>query len=80
MKIFVGNLADEATEDDLRKAFENFGQVTAVSITKDSFGESRGVAFVEMPAEAEAQAAINGLNGHELKGRALSVNEARPAR
>ena len=57
MKIFVGNLADEVTEDDPRKIFENFGRVTAVSITRDSFGESRGVAFVEMPAKAEAQAA-----------------------
>ncbi len=73
MKLFVGNLADEVTEDDLRKAFENFGQVASVSIAKDSFGESRGIAFVEMPVEAEAQAAINSLNGHELKDRALNV-------
>ena len=78
MKIFVSNLADEVTEEDLKMAFENFGQTTVVSITRDSFGESRGVAFVEMPDKAEAQAAINGLNGHELKGRALNVNETRP--
>jgi RNA recognition motif-containing protein len=77
MKINVSNLADEVTEDDLREAFEGFGQVTSVSIIKDSFGESRGFGFVEMPAKAEAQSAISGLNGRELKGRALNVNEAR---
>ena len=77
MKMYVSNLADEVAEDDLRKAFEDFGQVTSVSIIKDSFGESRGFGFVEMPAKAEAQSAINGLNGRELKGRALNVNEAR---
>ncbi len=80
MTIFVGNLADEVTEDDLRRVFENFGHVTAVSITKDSFGESKGVAFVEMSDKAEAQAAINGLNGQELKDRALNVDEARSER
>jgi RNA recognition motif-containing protein len=77
MKMYIGNLADEVTEDDLRKAFEDFGQVTTVSIVKDSFGESRGFGFVEMPAKTEAQSAIKGLNGQELKGRALNVNEAR---
>lgn len=78
MNIYAGNLSREVTEDDLRKAFEAFGQVTSVSIIKDSFGESRGFGFVEMPVEAEAQSAINGLNGKELKGRTLDVNEARP--
>ncbi len=78
MKIFINNLADEVTENDLKKAFENFGQVTVVSIVRDSFGESRGTAFVDMPAEAEALTAIDGLNGHELKGRALNVNKAGP--
>ena len=77
MKMYVSNLAGEVAEDDLRKAFEDFGQVTSVSIIKDSFGESRGFGFVEMPAKAEAQSAINGLNGRELKGRALNVNKAR---
>ena len=79
MNIYVGNLLREVTEDDLRKAFEAFGQVTSASIIKDKFsGESRGFGFVEMPAKAEGQSAINGLNSKELKGRALNVNEARP--
>lgn len=77
MKLYIGNLADEVTEGELRKAFEDFGQVTSVSIIKDSFGESRGFGFVEMPAEAEAQSAITGLNGQELRGRALNINETR---
>jgi RNA recognition motif-containing protein len=79
MNIYVGNLSREVTEDDLGKAFEAFGQVTSVTIIKDKFsGESRGFGFVEMPAKAEAQSAINGMNGKELKGRTLNVNEARP--
>jgi RNA recognition motif-containing protein len=79
MNIYVGNLSHQVTEDELKKAFEAFGQVTSVSIIKDKFsGESRGFGFVEMPVKAEAQSAINGLNGKELKGGALNVNEARP--
>jgi RNA recognition motif-containing protein len=79
MNIYVGNLSREVTEDDLKKAFEAFGQVTSVAIIKDKFsGESRGFGFVEMPAKAEAQSAMNDLNGKELKGRKLNVNEARP--
>lgn len=79
MNIYVGNLAREVTDDDLREAFGAFGQVTSSTIIRDKFsGESRGFGFVEMPAKAEAQAAITGLNGKELKGRILSVNEARP--
>ena len=79
MNIYVGNLAREATEDDVREAFKAFGQVTSVSIIKDKFsGESRGFGFVEMPSQAEAQSAIAGLNGKELQGRSLTVNEARP--
>jgi RNA recognition motif-containing protein len=79
MNIYVGNLASEVTEDDLRKMFEAFGQIASISIITDKFsGESRGFAFVEMPTKAEAQSAINDLNGKELKGRAISVNEARP--
>lgn len=79
MNIYVGNLPREATEADLREAFQAFGQVTAVTIIKDKFsGESRGFGFVEMPSKAEAQSAIAGLNGKELKGRILAVNEARP--
>jgi RNA recognition motif-containing protein len=79
MNIYVGNLSREVTEDDLRQAFEAFGQVASVSVITDKFsGESRGFGFVEMPAKAEAESAINGLNGTELKGRTLNVNEARP--
>lgn len=79
MNIYVGNLSHEISEEDLREAFEAFGQVTSVTIIKDrSSGEPRGFAFVEMSAKAEAQSAITGLNGKELKGRTLKVNEARP--
>jgi len=79
MNIYVGNLSRETTEDDLRKAFEAFGQVESSSVIKDKFtGESRGFGFVEMPGKAEAQAAIADMNGKELMGRALNVNEARP--
>ena len=79
MNIYVGNLSSEATEQDLQQAFEAFGQVESVKIIKDRFsGESRGFGFVEMPAKGEAQSAIEGLNGKEMKGRALKVSEARP--
>jgi RNA recognition motif-containing protein len=79
MNIYVGNLPREASEDDLRSAFGAFGQVASVSIIKDKFtGEPRGFAFVEMPSNTEAQAAMADLNGKELKGRTLTVNEARP--
>ena len=79
MNIYVGKMSREVTKDDLLKAFEEFGQVESVKIITDRVsGESRGFGFVEMPAEAEAQSAINGLNGKELKGETLKVNEARP--
>ena len=79
MNIYAGNLSHEVTEEDLRQAFEAFGQVATVTIIKDKFtGEPRGFGFVEMPAKAEAQAAIDGLKDTELKGRTLNVNEARP--
>jgi len=79
MKIYVGSLSYKATEEDLRKEFEGFGQVESVNIIKDRYsGESRGFGFVEMPNKDEAQSAIEGLNGRELKGRKISVNEARP--
>lgn len=79
MNIFVGNLSRDATEEDLRQAFAAFGQVDKVSVLKDKFtGEPRGFGFVEMGNKTEAQAAIAGLNQKELKGRALTVNEARP--
>lgn len=79
MNIYVGNLSRDVTEEDLKKAFESFGQVATVTIIKDKFsGMSRGFGFVEMPSKEEAQAAIAGLSGQDLKGRTLNVNEARP--
>jgi RNA recognition motif-containing protein len=79
MKIYVGSLSYKATEEDLKKEFEGFGQVESVNIIKDRYsGESRGFGFVEMPNKDEAQSAIEGLNGRELKGRKINVNEARP--
>lgn len=78
-QIYVGNLAYGATEDDLRQAFSEFGQVSAVNIVSDrQTGRPRGFAFVEMPNAAEAQKAIEGLNLKEIAGRAVTVNEARP--
>ena len=79
MKIYVGNLSYEVTEEDLRLAVEEFGQVESTTIIKDKYsGQSKGFGFVEMASKDEGQAAIDGLNGKELKGRALKVNEARP--
>ena len=79
MNIFVGSLSREATEDDLKQAFEAFGKVDTATIIKDKVsGESKGFGFVEMPVLAEAQAAMTGLNGTDLKGRAITVNEAKP--
>ena len=79
MNIFVGNLSQDTTEEDLQKAFAAFGQVKSATIIKDMFSrESKGFGFVEIQAKAEAQAAINGMNGKMLKGKALNVNEARP--
>ena len=79
MNIYVGNLSRETTEDDLRQAFEAFGQINSVNIIKDRFsGESRGFGFVEMPSKQEAQKAIEEMNGKDLIGRAVNVNEARP--
>ena len=79
MNIFVGNLAFNATDHDLRQLFEPYGVVDTVSIITDrDTGRSRGFGFVEMPDSAAAKAAIQGLNGKELAGRALNVNEAKP--
>jgi len=79
MNIYVGNLAHEVTDDDLKKAFEVYGDVTSANIIKDRFSnESRGFGFVEMPDHDQAQEAINGLNSQEIKGRYLKVSEARP--
>ena len=79
MNIYVGNLAREVTEDDLREAFEAFGQVSTATVIKDKFsGESRGFGFVEMSSKSEAQTAITEMNEKDLKGRTVNVNEARP--
>ena len=79
MNIYVGNLSPDVTEDDLKEAFEAFGKIESINVIKDKFsGASRGFAFVEMPSKTEAQSAIEGLNGTELKGQSLNVNEARP--
>ena len=79
MNIYVGNLAYEVTQDDLREVFEEFGQIDSVAVITDKFsGRSKGFGFVEMPSKDEGQAAIDGLNGKELKGRDMNVNEARP--
>ncbi len=79
MNIYVGNLSFDVSEENLRQAFEPFGQVSSITIIKDKYsGQSRGFGFVEMPNTAEAQAAIEGLNGKEVLGRQMSVNEAHP--
>jgi RNA recognition motif-containing protein len=79
MNIYVGNLSKEIAEGELRQAFESFGAVSKISIIKDNYtGDSRGFGFVEMPNDTEAQAAISGLNGKEMNGRELNVNQARP--
>ncbi len=79
MNIYVGNLSHSASEADLRAAFEAFGEVSRANIVTDrDTGQPRGFGFVEMPNQAEAQAAMNGLNGQEMMGRTLTVNEARP--
>jgi RNA recognition motif-containing protein len=79
VNIYVGNLSHEVTEEGLREAFEPFGQIESVNIIKDRFsGESRGFGFLEMPSKQEAEKAIEEMNGKDLMGRAVNVNEARP--
>jgi RNA recognition motif-containing protein len=79
MNIYVGNLSHEVTEEDLQLSFEPFGQFESATIIRDKHsGQSRGFGFVEMASKAEGQSAIDDLNGKELKGKALNVNEARP--
>jgi cold-inducible RNA-binding protein len=75
MNIYVGNLAHEATEDEVREAFAAFGKVSSAKIIMDrETGQPRGFAFVEMPDDGEGQAAIDGMNGKQFKGRTLRVN------
>ncbi len=79
MNIYVGNLSFDVGDDDLRTEFEAFGAVESATVVKDRFtGKSRGFGFVEMNEQTEGQAAIEGLNGKDVKGRELRVNEARP--
>jgi len=79
MNIYIGNMSFDTTEDQLRQSFEGFGEVTTVNVIKDRYsGESKGFGFVEMPTKSEAVSAISGLNGQDLNGRALNVNEAKP--
>jgi RNA recognition motif-containing protein len=79
VNIFVGNLAFTTTDHDLRQLFESYGVVDKVNVISDrDTGRSKGFGFVEMPDSAAATAALQGLNGKELDGRALTVNEAKP--
>jgi RNA recognition motif-containing protein len=78
-KLYVGNLAYSIRDDDLQQSFSQFGTVTSAKVMMDrETGRSKGFGFVEMSSDAEAQSAINGMNGQPLQGRALVVNEARP--
>ncbi len=79
MNIYVGNMSRDVKDDDLRNLFQECGQVDTVTIIKDNFsGQSKGFGFIEMPNREEALKAIADLNGKELKGGTLTVNEARP--
>ena len=79
MKIYVGNLSYEVTEEELRQEFMAFGEVTSANIITDKFsGRPKGFGFVEMASKSEGEAAITGLNGKTIKERTIVVNEARP--
>ncbi|HAR62104.1 MAG: RNA-binding protein [Candidatus Margulisiibacteriota bacterium] len=79
MNIYVGNLSYETTDEDLKEAFEQYGAVTSATVIKDKFsGKSKGFGFVEMAEKADATAAIAAMNGKEIKGRTVRVNEAQP--
>ena len=79
MNIYVGNLAYEVTDEDLNETFSPFGEVTSARVIRDRFTDrSRGFGFVEMSNDTEAQTAIDDVNGKEIKGRAVTVNQARP--
>ena len=81
MNLYVGNLANDITDEDLHKAFAEYGEVSSAKVIKDNFSHlSRGFGFVEMPSNSEADAAIKALNGKQLKGSALQISEARPKR
>ncbi len=79
MNIYVGNLSSTVNENDLREAFQAFGEVSKAAVIKDKFsGESRGFGFVEMPDKSQAEKAISMVNGKDMKGRTAKVNEAKP--
>ena len=81
MNVYVGNLSYDLSEEDLKSAFEEYGEVTSAKIVSDRFsGRSKGFGFIEMTSDEEGKAAIEGLTGKELAGRAKVVNEARPRR
>ncbi|MCK4615036.1 MAG: RNA-binding protein [Thermoplasmata archaeon] len=81
MNIYIGNISYDVSEDDLKHAFEEYGQVASVKIITDRYsGRSKGFGFAEMPDDEEGQAAISGLDGGEFMGRQLKVNVARPRR
>lgn len=80
MNIYIGNLSYDATNEDLQNVFDAYGEVTSARVISDrTTGKSRGFGFVEMPSMVSARAAISGLNGMMMKGRAITVNEARPS-
>ena len=79
MNIYVGNLSPQVSDEDLRTAFQTYGEIISASVIKDKFsGDSKGFGFVEMPKKEEGEAAIRGLNGTDLQGKSIVVNEARP--
>jgi RNA recognition motif-containing protein len=79
MNIYVGNLSPDVKDETIREAFESFGEVASARVIKDKYtGQSRGFGFVEMPTQSQAETAIKSLNGKELQGKQISVNEARP--
>jgi|TARA_B100000378_G_C17952310_1_gene380540 RNA recognition motif-containing protein len=81
MNVYVGNLSYDLSEEDLKSAFEEYGEVTSAKIISDRYsGRSKGFGFIEMTSDEEGKAAIEGLTGKELGGRAIVVNEARPRR
>lgn len=79
MNIYVGNLSYSVTSEDLRKAFEQFGEISSANVITDKFtGQSKGFGFVEMPNKEQGDSAIKNMDGVDLKGRSIRVNEARP--
>ncbi len=79
MNIYAGNLPHEVTKEFLQEAFEEYGTVSSVNLVKDRFsGQSKGFGFIEMPSDDEAKAAIEALNGADINGRTIKVNEALP--